>query len=87
MDFIVVHERHRDVILIFIRVVLAARVSRLIFKVIVPFLIIWALRTNPTISQPGGLGPLLYLVFVVDEDAAFFKGSKSQVFSRLRVKL
>ena len=87
MDFVVVLERHRNVILIFIRVVLAAGVSRLIKEIIIPLLVNWALRTYSTISKSGSLGLLLHLVFVVHEDAAFLKGSQPQIFFCLRVKL
>ena len=86
MDLIVVHERHSDVILILVGVVLAAGVSRLVKQVIAPFIIDGALGTHPTISHSSSSLPLLYLVFVVDEDAAFLKGSEPQIFSRLRVK-
>ena len=87
MDIVVVLERHRNVIFIFIRVVLAASISGLIKEVIVPFLVDWALRTDSAITYSGSLGLLLNLVFVVHEDAAFLKGSKPQIFSCLRVKL
>ena len=50
MDFVVMLERHRNVILIFIGVVLAARVSRLIKEIIIPFLVNWALRTYSAVS-------------------------------------
>ena len=50
MDFVVVLKRHRNMILIFVRVVFAAGVSRLIKEIIIPFLINWALMTHSAIS-------------------------------------